>query len=348
MSNERPSVKQDDPKSANREPPIAAVALPAPGGTLKQYVAYEEASGRSCALSSDGTQAWVAGVRGELRRLPMECTQPPDADLVKSLLGRRGVWMVTYLLAPDESHPANCFDYVCRNPDYRLEALSSHARRDIRRGLRSFNVRLCTWDELAAKGYPAEVDTTVQHGYITPSSRVIRKFAQRRRRFPLFEIWGAWKGEELAAWMSVIKVDDWAAIDVCRSRTARLRHCPNNALLYAATRTLLVEEKRKYVSYGLSSLQVEVNDLAMHQYKVRMGYEAVPVWRTVALHWTLGPLLKPRAASLGWEAMAKLLPKLPALRRAAGLARLLSGRDSAPLAWAQAEGASDKDSPDST
>jgi len=316
---------------------IAAAAPPAPGGALRVYTEYAAAAGEAAVLSPDGTHVWAGGVRGELMRIPLECTDAPAPGLVRSLLGRHGVWMVTYLVTPDDARPANCLDYVCRDPDYRLGKLASPARRDIRRGLRSFTVRLCTWDELIEKGHPAEVDTAERHGYVRPSAEGLRAFAERRRGFPLFEIWGAWEGDRLAAWMSVCKVDDWAMIDVCRSRTASLRNCPNNALLFTATRRFLAEEKRRWVTYGLSSLQVAVNELAMHKYKVRMGYEALPMRRVFALHWTLGLLMRSRAASVGWEMLAKWLPKQAALRKAAGLARLVSGRERSPLAWAKAD-----------
>lgn len=326
---------------ANPKPPpepevdYAAVTQPAPGGTLADYVAHEQAAGRHAVLTAGGTQAWIGGVGGELLRLPMECTDPPDANVVRNLLRLRKIWMVSYLLPPDEAHPANCFDYVCRTSDYVIDGLSSHARRDIRRGLRSFTVRLCRWDELADRGHPAAVDTAARHGYVEPASDKTRRFVAQREGSPLFEIWGAWEGDDLAAWMSVAKVDDWAVIDLCRSRTDALRNCPNNALLYAATRRLMVEEKRTYVSYGLSSLQVDVNELSMHKYKVRMEYEALPMRRTFVLHPLLRPLLASPLASRAWQRLAKARPQFSALRKAAGLARLLSGEETSPLAWAE-------------
>ena len=43
--------------------------------------------------------------------------------------------------------------------------------------------------------------------------------------------------------------------------------------------------------------------------------------------------MKPGAAAPAWESMAELLPRVAALRKAAALARLVSGREEASVAW---------------
>ncbi|MGB2998433.1 MAG: hypothetical protein WBC59_07320 [Phycisphaerae bacterium] len=119
-----------------------------------------------------------------------------DSDLA---LGLRGMRVVSYLLESDDAHPAVCFDYVCKDPEYDVEHLSSHTRRDIRRDLRRFTARLCTWDELAEKGYDVHADTFQRHGYAAPPPGGIRQYADERRGTPFFDIWGAWEGDELVA-----------------------------------------------------------------------------------------------------------------------------------------------------
>ena len=73
----------------------------------------------------------------------------------------------------------------------------------------------------------------------------------------------------------------------------------------------------------------------MHKYKVRMGFEAMPLHRMFAPCWSLRPLLKSSVASRVWEYLADRFPQYSALRKAAGLSRLMSGRETAPLAWAE-------------
>jgi hypothetical protein len=113
---------------------VAAVAKPAPGGTLAEYLAYEHAAGRPAFLAPDGTHAWIQESRGVLMRFPIEHAGPPDSGFLRYLLRQRGIWLGSYLVEGTDSQPANCIDYICRDPNYHLEALSPRARRDIRRG----------------------------------------------------------------------------------------------------------------------------------------------------------------------------------------------------------------------
>ncbi|MGB2998436.1 MAG: hypothetical protein WBC59_07335 [Phycisphaerae bacterium] len=329
---------------SNAQPPeeqmagMAAVAQPAPGGSLQDYLAFVKETGRACLLSRAGTWAWVQESHGLLLRFPCERTEPIDFEEIRQALGLHGVRVVSYLLESDDAHPATCFHYVCKDPEYDVEHLSSHARRDIRRGLRRFTARLCTWDELAEKGYDVHVETVQRHGYTAPPPGGIRRYADKRHGTPFFDIWGAWEGDELVAWLSAIKVDNWAVINLCNSRTAALKNCPNNAILYLATRRLLVDEKRDFVSYGLSSVQVSESHLGLHKYKVRMGYEALPVHRVFVPRRLLRPLLKGRAASWMWDRMERLFPRSSKVRKVAGVSRLISGRQKSPLAWAEENG----------
>jgi len=314
---------------------FTVVAQHAPGGTLEAFIEYLKRIGQPCAISAEGTQGWFLDARGQLLRLPVESLEPVGPALLRSLLRRRGVWVVSYMLAGNKNQPPNCFAYVCRERNYAIEKLKANARRDIRRGFRSFTVRLCTWDELVEKGFAAQTDTFARHGCISSTRKQLERMVEEHRRLPFFEVWGAWDGDDLAAWLQVVKIDNWAMINLVRSCTKSLRLCPNNALLYAATRRALVEEKREYVTYGLSSSQVDVNQLSMHKYKIRMGYEALPRHRVFVAHPLLRPLLTPWATSWMWEKAAVLMPKFAILHKIAGMSRLMSGREKAALAWAE-------------
>ena len=318
---------------------ITAVASPAPGGTLAGFTEHLKAHGLPCDLTADGTQAWVPGARSELQRFPFECTEPVDDAVLREVLKQQGIRVVSYLVEGGAAAVPNCFDYVCRDSGYTIDNLPKNARRDIRRGLRGFAVRLCTWDELAERGSAAHADTMARHGYASPPPDYIQHLTERLRGSPFYEVWGAWQGDELAAWMTIIKIDDWAMIDLARSCTEALNLCPNNALLYTATRHLLVDQKYAYVTYGLSSIQVNVHELSMHKYKTRMGYEALRMHRVFVVQPALRPLVTSPLMSWGLEKLAGLCPKSANLRKIAGMSRLLSGRQKSGLAWAdEAEG----------
>jgi hypothetical protein len=304
---------------------IARVAPPAAGGTLQDLVAHLSRLGEPGGSSAAGSQAWIQYPRGVLLRFPLDCTGPVEQEASAALLHERGVWLLNYLVAPDDAHPANCVHYVSRDGGYDIQKLDRQARQNVRRGLKTFDLRLCTWEEWARKGFQAYAETEARHGY-GAEPRAFERMTDRWKGCPLYEIWGAWEGEELAAWLTVLKVDDWAMVDLVRARTTALSGRPNNALLYLAGRHALVEERRRYVTLGTSSLQVGANEQSMHRYKVDMGYEAVPMRRVFASRPAYRPVLESRAMSWVWDQLARTFPRSAPLRKVAGMARLLSGR----------------------
>jgi hypothetical protein len=304
---------------------IARVAPPAPGGTLQEMVAHLAGLGEPCASTAAGSEAWVQYPRGVLLRFPLDRAAPVAREACSALLRERGVWLLNYLVAPDEGHRANCVHYVCRDGAYDLQKLDRQARQNVRRGLKTFELRLCSWDEWAREGFQAYAETEARHGY-DADRRAFTRLTERWRRCPLYEVWGAWQGAELAAWLTVLKVDDWAMVDLVRARTTALPGRPNNALLYLAGRHALVEERRRYVTLGTSSLQVGAGEQSMHRYELDMGYEAVPVHRVFVARPIYRPALDSRAMSWAWDRLSRTFPRSAPLRKVAGMARLLSGR----------------------
>ncbi len=301
------------------------VTRPAPGGTLEDVVRHLGAMGEPCGSTASGTQAWIQYPRGVLLRFPLDCSKPIDRDLCAELLRKRGVWLLNYLVAPDERHPANCVHYVARDGAYDVQKLDRQARQNVRRGLKSFDLRLCTWEEWAAKGFAAYAETEARHGYHA-EPRLFQRMVDRWRSCPFYEIWAAWQGDDLSAWLTVLKVDDWAMVDLVRSRTSVLSGRPNNALLYLAGREALVEQRRRYVTLGTSSLQLGADEHSMHRYKVDMGYQAVPMHRVFVSRPAYRPALESRAMSWVWDQLSRAFPRSAPLRKVAGMARLLSGR----------------------
>ncbi|MCJ7544028.1 MAG: hypothetical protein MUP47_05585 [Phycisphaerae bacterium] len=305
-----------------------------PGGTLSEYVKSLAAVGLQCTMADGGPFAWVPGAPGELTRLPLPCTDPVGGAEIRQLLSNRKVWVVSFLQQPDEAHPANCFFYVCRNQTYSLETLKKRVRASIRRGLEHLKIRLCTWDELAAKGYTAYADTDLRHGYAPPSQKNFQEFVNARRGSKFLDIWGAWAGDALAGWLTVLNVDNWAVFDAAKSATAFHNDSPNNALYFVITRTMLAEKKLSYVSCGLSSVQLGVDRSTLHRFKLSMGYEAMPLRRVFVARPLLRPLLRPRPAARLWEHLAKALPKYGIIGRIAGMSQVIAGLDRMSLAWA--------------
>lgn len=321
----RTELKQDHDRGA-----VVRVTPPAPGGTLQDLVRHLEGLGEPCGSSASGSQAWIQYPRGVLLRFPLDCTESVEREACSGVLRKRGVWLLNFLVNPNEGHPANCVHYVSRDGSYDIQKLDRQARQNVRRGLKSFDLRLCTWEEWAGRGFTAYAETEARHGYDADPG-LFQRMVDRWRSCPLYEIWGAWQGEDLAAWLTVLKVDDWAMVDLVRSRTSALPGRPNNALLYLAGRQALVEERRRYVTLGTSSLQLGADEQSMHRYKVDMGYEAVPMHRVFASRPAYRPALESRAMSWVWDRLSRTFPRSAPLRKVAGMARLLSGRGAAQV-----------------
>jgi len=337
------AMANDSAKGDETQPDVAAVVAPAPGGTLAAYVEHLQSFGQTAVLSRNSPYAWILGAPRFLNRLPFGYPEPPDPAEVRDLLRLRGIWVVGYTIAPDAAHPANLFHYVRRGPVFRLENLSRNARRSIHRGLKRFKIRLCTWDELADKGLAALCETRARHADPLPGPEVLRRMAERHRGLPLYDIWGAWDGDDLVAWMICTKIDDWVVMLATGSRTAALKDCPNNAIYYRLTAQYITEEGCRYVSCGLSTLRGDIDPIPLHQYKTRMGYEPEPVHGAYVVHPLLRPALQTRPGSWCLERLSMALPKVQSLRKAAGLSCVLSGRDKDPLAWIREEGGSTSD-----
>ena len=269
-----------------------------PKTSLSEYASFLQAGGHSVFRSSDEVEIWVPSSRNELLRLPIARFAPVAQETIDSLLRGGKTWAVDYLLEPNESTPANAFLYLCRDPDYDMSRLSKNGRKAIRRGLSHVDVRRISWDELGEHGFAAMAETNVRHGFTTFDKNALQRFVEGHRNSPFHEVWGAWEGTNLLAYLCVLKVDDWADYFMSPSRDAALRNYANNALRYEATRHLLTVEKRRVVGTGLSNIKFNVNSRNMYAFNTRMGFDAVPVHRVIVPCWWLRLITANRPSSL--------------------------------------------------
>jgi hypothetical protein len=157
--------------------------------------------------------------------------------------------------------------------------------------------------------------------------------------FPEYAYLGAWKDDELAAFLCLIEVDDWVSINEAYSMDASLRYRPNDTLHYCALSSYLVERKCRLVSHGTSWIPVEPNSAGLHRFKTKVGFEARPVHRVNVPH----PLLRPfanRVTLWGVNTALRFRPEDHRLKRARGILACMLG-DTSTLE-AAVRGASEK------
>src|SRR5262249_5768980 len=159
--------------------------------------------------------------------------------------------MVSYLREPDEHHPPNTWLYICTDRAYALDKLSSSRRRNLRLGFKKLRVAPLTADQLFAHGAQAFCDTCRPVGLSGGTPEGFHQFATASIRLPEHIFLGAWKDNQLAAFLSILEVDDWADIEGTYSMDALLRYKPNEALIYSALFHYLVERSYRLVFNGI-------------------------------------------------------------------------------------------------
>ena len=304
-----------------------AVSTPS-GSTLLEYVDDLRASGVRVAPGSDGTY-WAASDNRVVWRLPTFCVDPPRPSEVDRALRVTGALIASYLTEPDHQHPANAWLYLCADQDYTLGMRAPAMRRNVRRAMRELTIAPVSTTELLAHGMSAFCDTRRRTGLDDGTARGFRRYLSYggpgdcAARTYL----GAWKDGELAAFVSVLHVDDWAELG-CFSMDSMLRHRPNDALLYVALSHYLAERHCRVVSFGLSSIQACSNAAGLHRFKRKVGFDARPVRRAFVLHPSLRPFanrVTVTAAHWAVNATLRIRPRDGELKRLGGMLACMRG-----------------------
>lgn len=301
--------------------------------SIAEYAVERARSGTRTLPGTCGT-FWIGHESGTMMRMPMFHAAPPAPGEVRQVLRQGRAAVVSYILEADEQHPVNAWLYVCPDRAYELGKLPPSMRRNVRRGFRELRISPVAPDELLAHGAPAFCDTRRRVGLSDGTPEEFRRRFRLRARCRGHVFLGAWKEDQLAAFLSIIEVDDWAEIEGCFSMDAWLQLRPNDALLYSALFRYLVEGGCRLVCYGLSSIQAESNAAGLHAFKTKVGFKAQPVYRAFVLH----PLLRPFAHPLTrWSLNALLRFKLGErhLKKSEGILAYLLGEQRMPEAAAR-------------
>jgi hypothetical protein len=252
-----------------------------------------------------------------LVRRPDTCLGVPPADEIRSNLWRARAPVATYVRRPDDDHPQNAWLYVCENRDYKLESLEARARRDARRALRELRIEFIDVPTFLDHGVRAFCETRTRVGLSDGTPQVFCKTFGDFGKNPAHKAIGAWAGDVLAAFLTLVVVDDWVDIYPYAS-DEHLRLCPNDGMIHYVLDYFLAQRGFRLVNYGLSSIQEVSKAQGLHAFKKKVGFECRPVHRAFVFH----PLLKPlanRGTLWGLRIGRWLRPRSRTLRKAAGL-----------------------------
>lgn len=269
-------------------------------------------------LPGSGASVWVSYEIGTMQRMPTFYSTAPGPGEVQRIFWNGRAGLITYIVDADEQHPPNTWLYTCCDPTYSLEKLSKAARRDARRAQRNLQLGWIELPLLLSQGFSAYQETRTRVGLSDGTLEQFKKRFESFSRNPFHHFVGAWKGDALLAFMSLIVVGDWVEIQGSFSTQAQRDLCPNDGLANFVLQHYLVENKFKVVSYGLSSIQEDADKPGLHAFKQKIGFEATPVHRAFMLH----PLFRPFANRLvlrGFQTALKVYPEAPWLRKASGI-----------------------------
>lgn len=284
--------------------------------SIREYASDKRRDGMSI-LAGSAETIWARYEGGTMMRLPTFRTTPPAPGEVRRVLWRGRATAASFVVEPDERHPANAWLYICTDRAYALEKLAHSARKNVRRGLAELRIAPLTREQLLAHGAAAFRDTRRRVGLSDGTTEAFqRRYAARAAAGRVYL--GAWKDQQLAAYLSMTEVEDWVEIDGWCSMDAWLRLRPNDTLMYSALSHYLTETPCRVVSDGLSSIQATTIEAGLHAFKTRIGFEARPVHRAFALH----PVLRPLATSTtlwGLRTALRVKPDDRRLKKAEGL-----------------------------
>jgi len=186
-------------------------------------------------------------------------------------------WFSPLAVSEAAAEPDPLVVYIAR-PPFNLETLRGDARRKTRRGLERVEVRKASLsEEVEALAYPIYVDNIRRVGLMNSRKRILRRWqtwAAAIRGSQCVDFWTAWNETTLLAFMVAVRTPWGTQFVLHRSAQSSLPLYPNNALYYQATKDAF-DSGSPIVSTGLSAFAREGDGL--HEFKIRMGFEAVPL-----------------------------------------------------------------------
>jgi hypothetical protein len=241
-----------------------------------------------------------------------------------------GALVASYLVEPDGDHPANAWLYLCSDTDYSLDTLAPAMQRNVRRALRELTIAPLSAAEVLAYGAPAFCDTRRRNGLDDGTAAGFRRYFESRVDRPGRSYLGAWKNGHLAAFVTILQLDDWAELSCC-SMDAMLWYRPNDALMYVTLASYLTTRRCRVVSYGLSSIQARSNAAGLHRFKRKVGFHPGRVHRAFVLHPSLRALagdLTLTAAHWTVNRALRVRPRNRQLKKLGGMLACMRGTTS--------------------
>lgn len=285
-----------------------------PSPSLAEYATHLARSGVQVLPGERGT-IWTAYGTGAVMRQPAFHLALPTDGEVRRVLWHARALLASYIVEPDVDHRANAWLYICTDQQYALARVKRSKRGHVRTGMRELRIAPLTAEQLLAHGSAAYCETRRRLGLSGGTIEGFRAYVTSLARIPEYVFLGAWRQEQLAAFLTILRVDDWVDIQGTFSMDVLRQYRPNELLLYTTLRHYLVDCRGRLVFNGVSSLVEAGNAAGLHQFKTEVGFEALPVHRAFALHPLLRPLVNQMTLQVAWKGVTTAAHFMPANRR---------------------------------
>jgi hypothetical protein len=203
-------------------------------------------------------------------------------------LFRKGAAAIRYTCQELDGRPS--FEYVCSEKNFSLESLAPDARRRVRRGMESCEIRPIDCSFLARYGCPINRDTLARQGrsgvvWMTDEGRW-RKYMLACATIPTVQIFGAFVKERFIGFSIAVKVDDYCYLHHTQAYSEDLKLSPINILTYYVTKRMLDQPDIRHVSQGLEPFLLLP---AVERFKLAMGFRKRALRRNVVVN----PIARP-------------------------------------------------------
>jgi hypothetical protein len=291
-----------------------------PGLDAAAYLADLQRAGIKVVPGS-GHRHWM-GYYESMMRFPRFETGPVAPNELRQVLRASGAKVLSYVLDVGPDRPANAWLYACIDRNFELKRLASTLQRAVRKGNRELTIGPISLEQVLAYGEQAFCESHYRNGIWGANAEQFHRQFRERPLSAAHVYFGAWKGDQLAAFFSIVEVDDWCEIDCSYSRNEYLPLRVNDALMFHVLSHYMRDRQCRLASFGFSSVERTGKEAGLHRFKTKVGFSALPVHRTFTLHPLLRPLIN-RATLASVTLALKALPRNRILKKTAGLLHCL-------------------------
>lgn len=238
-------------------------------------------------------------------------TSLPDTHVLESGFGeiRSALWRHKGLAAQFATHGPGSPNgvFLLEDPTYSMDHVQKRMRNNIRKGLKSYEIRPVSKADLLEQAIPINLATMARHHTFRDefsNSVLWGRNVEAIQSMPDTWCMGAYQGTTLCAYLFGI-VDSgilYLMVQKCTDEALELQASP--ALLYETTLAAFASGNIRGISLGHLPF---ANSPHLHQFKLRMGYPLVSYNMRIKLN----PLLQPLESKWALDLAQSFGPRIP-------------------------------------